>query len=236
MGGLLPIIARHRPAARRALTSIRSTTRWSTASARSHSSAYPTPMCSAWRWASMPTPSTPVRALGRPGAQRWRGLLRMRAVPGSRWGRLRPLLRRASMTDRYVAVLQPGLQGLAGRVPRQLAVLLRLPRVHAPTGEAVKPDPRIVPALAVIGLSPLTARKPRLPEKSYWIWLAREWRKLLPEVYDGYNPWPTLASPSRWSAACAGDTLGRRLGIKGGASRPSAIGQARRRGCTWPPS
>lgn len=140
---------------------------------------------------------------------------RCRALDG---GDYDPFSGEPSMTDRYVWFFNQCLQGLQDEFPDKKLCFYAY-HVYMRPPVKVKPDPRIVPALAVIGLCRLHGpENPVCPEKSYWIWLAREWRKLLPEVYDrGY--WYNLADPGfpfpLVSRLCKEIPLGRRLGIKG---------------------
>lgn len=123
-----------------------------------------------------------------------------------------------SVTDRYVWFYNQCLKGLEDEFPTKKLCFYAYHTYMRPPVKT-KPDPRIVPALAVIALCRMHGPdNPVCPEKSYWTWLAREWSKLLPEVYDrGY--WFNLADPG-FPFPMVGRLrteipLGHRLGIKG---------------------
>jgi hypothetical protein len=114
-----------------------------------------------------------------------------RALDGGDWD---PFSSEPSVTDRYVWFFNQLLRGLEDEFPdKKIAFYAYHSYMRPPV--KVRPDKRIVPALAVIALCRIHGpHNPVCPEKSYWVWLAREWGKILPEVYDrGY--WFNLADP-----------------------------------------
>ena len=138
-----------------------------------------------------------------------------RALDGGDWD---PFSNERSMTDRYVWFFNQVLAGIQDEFPeRKIAFYAYHTYMRPPV--KTKPDPRIVPALAAIALCRVHGPdNPVCPEKSYWVWLAREWKKLLPDVYDrGY--WFNLADPgfpfSEVHRLRSEVPLGRRLGLAG---------------------
>ena len=99
-----------------------------------------------------------------------------------------------SMSDRYVWFFNQVLAGIRDEFPSKqigfyaYAAYCRPPR-------KVRPDPRIVPAVAMISLCRLHGmNNPVCPEKNYEQWIIQQWGKLVPEVYyRGY--WFNLADP-----------------------------------------
>jgi hypothetical protein len=138
-----------------------------------------------------------------------------RALDGGDWD---AFSNEPSVTDRYVWFFNQLLEGIEHEFPdRKLCFYAYHSYMRPPV--KVKPDPRIVPALAVIALCRVHGpSNPVCPEKSYWVWLAQEWKKVLPEVYDrGY--WFNLADPGfpflMIHRLREEIPLGARLGLKG---------------------
>ena len=99
-----------------------------------------------------------------------------------------------SMTDRYVWFFNKVLEGISDEFPTKRLGFYAYSVYNRPPVK-VKPDPRIVPAVALITLCRLHGmNNPVCPEKSYEKWIIRSWGKLVPEVYyRGY--WFNLADP-----------------------------------------
>lgn len=114
-----------------------------------------------------------------------------RALDGGDWD---PFSSEPSVTDSYIWFFNQLLRSIEDEFPDKRLCFYAYHTYMRPPVK-VKPDPRIVPALAVIALCRIHGPdNPICPEKSYWVWLAREWKKVLPEVYDrGY--WFNLADP-----------------------------------------
>lgn len=99
-----------------------------------------------------------------------------------------------SVTDRYVWFFNQVLAGIADEFPdKKIGFYVYHNYMRPPVRE--KPSPRITGALAPIALCRLHGpNNPVCPEKSYYEWLATEWGKLIPELWDrGY--WSNLACP-----------------------------------------
>ena len=99
-----------------------------------------------------------------------------------------------SMTDRYVWFFNRVLEGISDEFPHKRLGFYAYSVYNRPPVK-VKPDPRLVPAVALITLCRLHGMdNPVCPEKSYEKWIIRQWGKLVPEVYyRGY--WYNLADP-----------------------------------------
>ena len=99
-----------------------------------------------------------------------------------------------SMTDRYVWFFNGVLQGIQDEFPDKRLGFYAYSVYNRPPVK-VKPDSRLVPAVALITLCRLHGMaNPVCPEKSYEQWIIQEWGKLVPEVYyRGY--WFNLADP-----------------------------------------
>jgi len=123
-----------------------------------------------------------------------------------------------SMTDRYVWFFNGVLKGIEDEFPDKRLGFYAYSVYNRPPVK-VKPDRRLVPAVALITLCRLHGMgNPVCPEKSYEQWIIREWGKLVPEVYyRGY--WFNLADPGLpfFMIARIGREvpLGRQLGIAG---------------------
>jgi hypothetical protein len=114
-----------------------------------------------------------------------------RALDGGDWD---PFSNEPSVTDRYVWFFNQVLDGIAAEFPdKKISFYIYHTYMRPPV--KVKPNPRIVPAFAPIGLCRVHGpSNPVCPEKSYYRQLARDWKKLLPEIYErGY--WFNLADP-----------------------------------------
>jgi hypothetical protein len=99
-----------------------------------------------------------------------------------------------SVTDRYIWFFNQVLAKVNDQYPdTKLAFYIYHTYMRPPV--KVRPDPRIMGALAPIGLDRVHGfSNPVAPEKSYARWLYQEWGKLIPELYDrGY--WSNLADP-----------------------------------------
>ncbi len=100
----------------------------------------------------------------------------------------------ATVTDRYISFFNAVLKGLEPEfTDRKIAFYIYHSYMMPPT--KVKADPRIVGALAPIGLCRVHGvENPVCPEQGYLEELAGAWRKVLPELYErGY--WFNLADP-----------------------------------------
>ncbi len=98
------------------------------------------------------------------------------------------------VTDRYVWFFNQILKGIEDEYPdKKIGFYIYHTYMRPPV--KVKPDPRITGALAPIGLCRIHGvQNPVCPEKQYYEWLASEWGKLIPELWDrGY--WSNLACP-----------------------------------------
>jgi len=99
-----------------------------------------------------------------------------------------------SMTDRYVWFFNQVLAGIKDEFPdRQIGFYAYAAYNRPPV--KVKPDPKIVPAVAMITLCRLHGMdNPVCAEKGYERWIIQEWGKIVPHVYyRGY--WFNLADP-----------------------------------------
>jgi hypothetical protein len=99
-----------------------------------------------------------------------------------------------SMTDRYVWFFNQVLQGIQDEFPTKRIGFYAYAAYHRPPVK-VKPDRRIVPAVAMISLCRMHGMdNPVCPEKGYEKWIIQQWGRILPEVYyRGY--WFNLADP-----------------------------------------
>jgi len=99
-----------------------------------------------------------------------------------------------SMTDRYIWFFNRILEEIKDEFPDKRLGFYAYSIYNRPPVK-VKPNPRLVPAVALITLCRLHGMdNPVCPEKSYEKWIIREWGKLVPEVYyRGY--WFNLADP-----------------------------------------
>lgn len=114
-----------------------------------------------------------------------------RALDG---GDFDPFANGPSMSDRYVWFFNQVLAQVTPEFPdTRIAFYIYAHYMRPPV--RWKPDPRIMGALAPIALDRVHGfSNPVSPEKSYLKWIAREWCRLLPDVYDrGY--WSNLACP-----------------------------------------
>jgi len=99
-----------------------------------------------------------------------------------------------SMTDRYVWFFNKVLDGIRDEFPDKRIGFYAYAAYCRPPVK-VKPNPRLVPAVAMITLCRIHGmNNPVCPEKSYEKWIIQEWGKLVPQVYyRGY--WFNLADP-----------------------------------------
>jgi hypothetical protein len=99
-----------------------------------------------------------------------------------------------SMTDRYIWFFNRILEEIKDEFPNKRLGFYAYSVYNRPPVKVV-PNPRLVPAIALITLCRLHGMdNPICPEKSYEQWIIREWGKLVPEVYyRGY--WFNLADP-----------------------------------------
>lgn len=100
----------------------------------------------------------------------------------------------ASMTDRYVWFFNQVLDGIKDEFPDKRIGFYAYSVYNRPPVKW-KPNPRLVPAVALITLCRIHGvGNPICPEKSYQKEIVRGWGKIVPEVYDrGY--WFNLADP-----------------------------------------
>lgn len=99
-----------------------------------------------------------------------------------------------SVTDRYIWFFNRVLDGIKDEFPdKKIGFYIYHSYMRPPVRE--KPNPKITGALAPISLCRLHGPdNPVCPESSYYGWLAGEWGKLIPELWDrGY--WSNLADP-----------------------------------------
>jgi len=99
-----------------------------------------------------------------------------------------------STTDRYIWLFNQVLAGIKDEFPdKKIGFYIYHTYMRPPVKQ--KPDPRITGALAPITLCRVHGpNNPLCPEAGYYQWLAVEWGKLLPELWDrGY--WSNLACP-----------------------------------------
>ncbi len=99
-----------------------------------------------------------------------------------------------SVTDRYIWFYNQVLKGIEDEFPDK-KIETYIYHCYAKPPVKVVPDRRIRGALAPIALCRVHGpTNPICPEKSYYLWMASAWGKLLPEVFDrGY--WFNLADP-----------------------------------------
>jgi hypothetical protein len=99
-----------------------------------------------------------------------------------------------SMTDRYVWFFNQVLGGIRDEFPDKRIGFYAYASYNRPPVK-VKPDRKIVPAVAMITLCRLHGMdNPVCPEKAYEKWIIEQWGKLVPQVYyRGY--WFNLADP-----------------------------------------
>ncbi len=99
-----------------------------------------------------------------------------------------------SMTDRYVHFFNRVLAGIRAEFPQRRIGFYAYAAYCRPPVK-VKPDPRIVPAVAMITLCRMHGmNNPVCPEKDYERWILEQWGNRVPEVYyRGY--WFNLADP-----------------------------------------
>ncbi len=123
-----------------------------------------------------------------------------------------------SMTDRYVWFFNRVLEGIRDEFPDKRLGFYAYSVYNRPPVR-VKPNPRLVPAVALITLCRLHGMdNPVCPEKSYEQWVIRQWGQLVPEVYyRGY--WFNLADPGLpyffFERVRRDIPLGKKLGIAG---------------------
>jgi len=99
-----------------------------------------------------------------------------------------------SMTDRYVWFFNKVLEGIRDEFPDKRIGFYAYAAYNRPPVK-VKPDPKIVPAVAMITLCRMHGmNNPICPEKAYEKWIIQQWGKIVPQVYyRGY--WFNLADP-----------------------------------------
>lgn len=99
-----------------------------------------------------------------------------------------------SVTDRYIWFFNQVLEKLEPEHP-DVGIAFYIYHTYMRPPVRYKPNPRIMGALAPIALDRVHGfSNPVAPEKSYFKWLAGEWGKIMPELYDrGY--WSNLACP-----------------------------------------
>jgi len=128
------------------------------------------------------------------GANDGRGFCECEGCKGLDGGDYDPFGHFPSMTDRYVWFFNRILEGIQDEFPDKRLGFYAYSVYNRPPVK-VKPDARLVPAVALITLCRLHGMSnPVCPEKSYEEYIIREWSKLVPEVYyRGY--WFNLADP-----------------------------------------
>ncbi len=99
-----------------------------------------------------------------------------------------------SMTDRYVWFFNKVLEGIRDEFPTKRVGFYAYAAYNRPPVK-VKPNPKIVPAVAMITLCRMHGmNNPVCPEKGYEKWIIEQWGKIVPQVYyRGY--WFNLADP-----------------------------------------
>jgi len=105
-----------------------------------------------------------------------------------------PFSSEPSTTDRYVWIFNQVLNNIKDEFPdKKIGFYIYHTYMRPPVKQ--KPDPRITGALAPITLCRVHGpNNPLCPEAGYYMWLAQEWGKLIPELWDrGY--WSNLACP-----------------------------------------
>lgn len=152
------------------------------------------------------------------GANDGRGFCECEACRALDGGDYDPFGHEPSMTDRYVWFFNQVLKGIEDEFPtRRLGFYAYSVYCRPPV--KVRPDPRLVPAVALITLCRLHGMEnPVCPEKSYEKWIIQEWGRLVPEVYyRGY--WFNLADPGlpffMFRRLARDIPLGKRLGVAG---------------------
>lgn len=113
------------------------------------------------------------------------------ALDGGNWD---PFSNERSVTDRYIWFFNQVLEGIADEFPdKKIAFYVYHCYIEPPV--KVKPDPKIVVAIAPIGLCRVHGmNNPICPERGYLKSLIDAWTEILPEVYErGY--WFNLADP-----------------------------------------
>lgn len=102
-----------------------------------------------------------------------------------------------SVTDRYIWFFNQILDAIKDEYPdKKIAFYIYHTYLRPPV--KVKPNPRIVGALAPIGLCRVHGvSNPLCPEKGYLKRLLTEWKQILPEVYERAY-WFNLADPGMW--------------------------------------
>ncbi|HWL50965.1 MAG TPA: DUF4838 domain-containing protein [Chthoniobacteraceae bacterium] len=113
------------------------------------------------------------------------------ALDGGDWD---PFSNEISVTDRYLWFFNRILEGLHDEFPeKKIAFYIYHNYLRPPV--KVQPDPKIVGALAPIGLCRIHGlNNPLCPEKGYLKALVEKWRGLLPELYER-SYWFNLADP-----------------------------------------
>ena len=99
-----------------------------------------------------------------------------------------------STTDQYIWLFNQVLAGIKDEFPdKKIGFYIYHTYMRPPVKQ--QPDPRITGALAPITLCRVHGpNNPLCPEAGYYQWLAGEWGKLIPELWDrGY--WSNLACP-----------------------------------------
>ena len=102
-----------------------------------------------------------------------------------------------SVTDRYIWFFNQILEAISDEFPdKKIGFYIYHTYLRPPV--RVKPNPRIVGALAPIGLCRIHGvSNPLCPEKQYLKRLLSEWKQILPEVYERAY-WFNLADPGMW--------------------------------------
>lgn len=114
-----------------------------------------------------------------------------RALDAGNWD---PFSNEESMTDRYIWFINKVLDGISDEYPdKKVALYVYHCYIEPPVN--IKPNPRIVAAVAPIGLCRIHGMNNTVcPERGYLKGIVKAWSETLPEVYErGY--WFNLADP-----------------------------------------
>lgn len=142
------------------------------------------------QWAAM-NPGKPAFGMGPNDGAGFCECERCRALDG---GDFDPFSGEESVTDRYVWFFNQVLDGIKDKYP-DLKIGFYIYHNYMRPPVKTKPHPNITGALAPIALCRIHGpNNPICNEKQYYEWLAREWGKLIPELWErGY--WANLACP-----------------------------------------
>ncbi len=160
-------------------------------------------------------PETDIMGIGANDGRGFCECENCRALDG---GDYDPFGHSSSMTDRYIWFFNQILEEIKDEFPDKRLGFYAYSVYNRPPVKVI-PNPRLVPAIALITLCRLHGMdNPICPEKSYEQWIIQEWGKLVPEVYyRGY--WFNLADPGlpffMFERIKREVPLGKQLGIAG---------------------